>query len=164
MEYFTVYPSPIGPLWITAEGDKITGIRFENAEYIPSLSRNRDDLPVFETVEKWLDSYFSGNAPDPRELPVQLRGTPFQKFVWNCLLDIPCGKSTTYGSLARLAAAHFGKDRMSAQAIGSAVGRNPIAIVIPCHRCLGVGGKLTGYSGGLDKKRRLLELEQIPYV
>lgn len=109
-------------------------------------------------VKRWLDIYFSGREPDFLP-PLHPLGTPFRRAVWELLLQIPYGRTVTYGELARRLAAKQGLVHMSAQAVGGAVGHNPISILIPCHRVVGSGGNLTGYAGGIDKKVRLLELE-----
>ncbi|MGM9529892.1 MAG: methylated-DNA--[protein]-cysteine S-methyltransferase [Phascolarctobacterium sp.] len=114
---------------------------------------------VLAKTKQWLDEYFAGHCPDFTP-PLKPQGTPFQELVWQLLLDIPYGATTTYGELAQAVAQRLGKERMSAQAVGQAVGRNPIAIIIPCHRVVGSKGQLTGYAGGLERKRALLELEQ----
>lgn len=163
MEYYTYYSSPVGKLLITAEAELITGLWFEKTAKIPENGIFTDSLPIFQRLCGWLDEYFDGASPDASILPLKLDGTPFQMLVWELLREIPYGKSTTYGSLAKLAAKKQGKTRMSAQAVGNAVVKNPISIIIPCHRVLGIGGNLTGYAGGLDKKRFLLNLERIQY-
>ena len=116
------------------------------------------DLPVFNETMRWLDTYFSGKSPDFTP-PLHMIGTPFQTNVWNILLTIPYGKTTTYGEIAKQIAVKMGLPRMSAQAVGGAVGHNRISIIVPCHRVLGVHGELTGYAGGIDKKRYLLNIE-----
>ena len=120
--------------------------------------------PVLAQTTRWLGRYSAGEPVVADEIPLDPEGTPFQKTVWRLLSEIPYGQTVTYGELARKAAALLGKPRMSAQAVGQAVGANPIAIIIPCHRCLGAKGNLTGYAGGLDLKRALLDLERIPYI
>ena len=116
-------------------------------------------LPVFEEAKAWLDRYFGGGVPDFTP-PLRLYGTPFRKAVWELLLGVPYGHTVAYGELAALAAERLGRARMSARAVGNAVGHNPISIIIPCHRVTGAGGKLTGYAAGLDTKARLLALER----
>lgn len=118
-----------------------------------------DPLDLFCEVSKFLDGYFDGKSPDPRAIPVKLQGSGFRVSVWEKLKKIPFGKTTTYGEIAKEIADERGIERMSAQAVGQAVGANPVAIVIPCHRVIGAGGKLTGYAGGLDKKTALLKHE-----
>ena len=115
---------------------------------------------VFERTKKWLDSYFSGHNPDFTP-PICLKGTSFQEDVWEILKRIPYGKVISYGAIARQIAEKRGLKRMSAQAVGGAVGRNPIAIIVPCHRVIGSDGSLTGYAGGLDKKTKLLRIEGV---
>lgn len=144
------YPSPVGTLYLTADEDGLTGVWMH--------PEKTEDFPVLSQAKLWLDSYFSGN---PEEITFSLnpQGTPFQKQVWTLLLTIPYGETTTYGTLAREMARRTGRERMSAQAVGQAVGKNPISILIPCHRVVGAGGKLTGYAGGLAKKEWLLRHE-----
>lgn len=120
-------------------------------------------IPVAIRTRNWIDAYIHGHNPSPNQICIRLSGTPFQKRVWAELLTIPYGTSITYGELAKRIALEMGIPRMSAQAIGGAVGKNPISILVPCHRVLGVNGKLTGYGGGLPLKRKLLDIEGIPF-
>ena len=115
---------------------------------------------IFDRTQEWLERYFAGGKPSPEELPLHPEGTVFRQMVWRELLHIPYGQVTTYGSLAKAVAREMGRETMSAQAVGQAVGHNPISIIIPCHRVVGANGSLTGYAGGLDRKIRLLELEK----
>ena len=149
MDYITHYSSPVGPLTIASDGAAITGL------WMALPGEIRDDLPVLTAARDWLDRYFRGEAPDPKELPLSPAGTAFQKQVWNRLLEVPYGQTRTYGDIAR----EIGKHR-ACQAVGQAVGRNRIAIIIPCHRIIGADGSLTGFAGGLEMKRQLLNLEQ----
>ena len=149
MDWLNHHTSPLGDITLSGDGDALTGLRF--GRYGDGREK---DLPVFDTAKRWLDVYFRGIAPDFTP-PLNLRGSEFRKAVWEILLTIPFGKTMTYGQIA----ARF-SSRMSAQAIGGAVGHNPVAIIVPCHRVLGANGKLTGYAGGLDKKVGLLELER----
>ena len=146
------YDSPIGPITLTSDGEALTGLRIdESAEYCVSpLSTFHSPL---STCIRWLDLYFSGQQPDFTPT-LALRGTDFQRRVWQALLEIPYGRTTTYGELARRIGCR------SAQAVGQAVGRNPIAIIVPCHRVVGSGGSLTGYAYGIEKKQYLLQLEK----
>ena len=152
MDYLNRYLSPLGDITLSSDGSALTGLWF--GEYGKGPEK---DLPVFDTAKRWLDVYFRGSAPD-FTLPLNLRGSGFRKAVWKILLTIPFGKTMTYGQIA----ARFSA-RMSAQAVGNAVGHNPVAIIVPCHRVLGANGKLTGYAGGLDKKISLLELEKADF-
>ena len=144
------YPSPVGTLYLTADEGGLTGIWMHPVK--------TEDCPILSQAKAWLDGYFSGNPPEVT-FPLNPQGTPFQKQVWEILLAIPYGETTTYGAIAREMAQRTGKEKMSAQAVGQAVGANPIAIAIPCHRVVGAKGKLTGYAGGLDKKEWLLRHE-----
>lgn len=125
------------------------------------LAENKE-ISVFKSANLWLKKYFSGENPPVSSVPIKpLVGTQFQKIVWKILLEIPYGSTITYGEIAREAARRLGKLKMSAQAVGQAVGQNPISIIIPCHRVIGANGNLTGYNGGIDVKIKLLEIEGI---
>lgn len=162
-----IYQSPLGEIVLAADEIGLTELSFAgtagftNEPAIDRASpRGEKQSSVLEAAKRWLDLYFAGQEPDFTP-PVHLAGTPFRMHVWKLLLEIPYGKTTTYGELAKRIASQKGLDRMSAQAIGGAVGHNPIAIIIPCHRVIGSDGSLTGYAGGLDKKQRLLALENV---
>ena len=156
MVQYAENPSPIGPLLLECREDALTGL-WMNRE-IPDNAVSLSAVPVFRKTKIWLDAYFQGEERKI-DFPLAPAGTPFQRMVWQRLLEIPYGKTDTYGNIAREMALLRGKEKMSAQAVGQAVGRNPISILIPCHRCLGAKGQLTGYAGGLDKKRWLLRHE-----
>lgn len=150
---FTKYDSPLGQFLLTAETDALTGLWMDT--HPQGEMTRRDELPVFADARNWLDRYFAGDSPAPNEIPLCPAGTAFQRQVWEILLRIPYGETVTYGQIAK----QIGGKSMSAQAVGQAVGRNPISIIIPCHRVVGVNRKLTGYAGGLDKKIWLLRHE-----
>lgn len=156
MVYFAEYASPMGPLLLLSDGEALTGLRMEAG--IPAGAVPGDGCPVLLAAREWLEDYFRGGDPAVT-FPLAPEGTPFQRGVWNLLLQIPRGHTRTYGELAREMAALLGKETMSAQAVGQAVGHNPIGIVIPCHRVVGAGGRLTGYAWGLEKKHWLLSHE-----
>ena len=158
MIYTAHYTSPLGGITLASDGMTLTGLYFDGERDFPDLSAaHKKDLPVFGEAMHWLDLYFAGKEPDfsPALNPT---GTAFQQAVWEILRTIPYGGTTTYGAIAKRLEKVTGK-RMSAQAVGGAVGRNPISILIPCHRVIGADGSLTGYAGGLDKKQYLLVLE-----
>ena len=148
-------PSPLGGVTLASDGEALVGLWFDSqAHFMAGLSDEYEEtpLPVFDEAQRWLELYFSGREPDFTP-PLCPRGTVFQRAVWKELLTIPYGRTASYGELAR---------RMgiaSARAIGGAVGRNPVSLIIPCHRVLGADGRLTGYAGGLERKRALLRLE-----
>lgn len=163
MLYTCFYKSPLGGITMASDGTALTGLWFDGQKYFdegiePDAEEKK--LPVFDEAVRWLDIYFSGRRPDFTP-PLNLEGTAFRKEVWQLLLQIPYGKTTTYGELAAQLAAHNGLKRMSAQAVGGAVGHNPISLIVPCHRVVGTGSSLTGYAGGLAKKLALLKLEGI---
>ena len=155
--------SPLGRIMLSGEGDSLTGLWFVGQKYfaatLPDAAEEKD-LPVFREAEEWLEAYFSGRDPGftPKLVP---HGTPFRKEVWDILLTIPYGETMTYGEIASVIAGRRGISRFSAQAVGSAVGHNPISLIIPCHRVIGADGSLTGYAGGLEKKEALLKLERL---
>lgn len=157
MIYQTTIPSPIGPLLLASDGRALTGLWLENQKYFAAgLDPNAEtapDLPVFQETRRWLEGYFDGRRP-PALPPLAPAGTVFRRSVWNRLLEIPYGQTRTYGELAA-------ELDSSPRAVGSAVGHNPISILIPCHRVLGADGSLTGYAGGVEKKRFLLKLEGV---
>ena len=165
MLYFTEYLSSLGKLTIASDGKNLIGLWIEGQKYFfASLSgkpERKDDLEIFRMAKKWLDRYFAGEKPLPYELPLAPCGSPFRQAIWKYLCEIPYGEVVTYGALAEKAAALFGRKSMSAQAVGGAVGHNPISVIIPCHRVIGANGNLTGYAGGIERKIRLLKLEGV---
>ena len=163
MDYTHHYDSPLGGITLASDGEALTGLWFDGQKYFgDTLGREHAEkpLPVFEEAVRWLDLYFSGK--DPGFTPkLSTHGTPFREAVWEILRTIPFGETMTYGEIAARLASTRGLAKMSARAVGSAVGRNPISLIIPCHRVVGAGGSLTGYAGGIDKKRFLLTLESV---
>ncbi|MFC4652255.1 methylated-DNA--[protein]-cysteine S-methyltransferase [Lactococcus nasutitermitis] len=156
MNYKTRYASPVGRYLLTSDGENLTGCYLENQKYFPEMAEFEEkDLPIFEQTKNWLDAYFAGEKPKISELMLAPVGSDFRQNVWRILCEIPVGQTTTYGEIARKLGIKSG------QAIGGAVGHNPISVIIPCHRVLGADGSLTGYAGGLSAKRYLLALEGI---
>ena len=140
----------------------MVGLWFVGQKYYPDTRQYemvKEDKPVFKMTRDWLDRYFLGQNPKLDNIKLKLEGTDFRKLVWEILLNIPYGETTSYGQVANLVADRMGKKSMSAQAVGGAIGHNPISIIIPCHRVVGRNGELVGYAGGIDKKISLLELE-----
>lgn len=161
MQYISTYMSPVGGVLLAADEIGLTGLWFDGQKYYAESldpENEKKELPVFETVKIWLDIYFSGQAPDFMP-PLHLIGSPFRISVWKLLMQIPYGQTATYSGLAEKLAKESGLAHMSAQAVGGAVGHNRISVIIPCHRVVGLNGSLTGYAGGLDKKKWLLSLE-----
>ena len=159
-EYLSHYDSPLGGITLVSDGEALTGLWFDDPP-VPGMPKAAEKkLPVFDLTVKWLDLYFSGKEPDLMP-PLSLHGTPFRKAVWEILLTIPYGKTMTYGKIASMIARQRKIPRMSAQAVGGAVGHNPVSLIVPCHRVIGAAGKLVGYGGGLGRKVRLLALEGI---
>lgn len=163
MQYITHYASPMGDILLAADDIGLTGLWFEGQKYFAlSLDKEHEekDLPLFDQTKKWLDIYFSGQEPG-LTVPLHFKGSSFQREVWEILRRIPYGQTMTYGEIAHLLSVRKGLRCMSAQAVGGAVGHNPISIIVPCHRVIGANGRLTGYAGGIDKKLKLLQLEGI---
>lgn len=165
MVYTAHYTSPIGGMLLAGRDGKLIGLWLEGQKYyLGSLKeelKECSDLPVFIQAKNWLDRYFSGEKPLAAELDLAPEGSSFQREVWKILCEIPYGQVTTYGEIAKKIAQKRMLKSMSAQAVGGAVARNPISVIIPCHRVVGSDKSLTGYAGGIDKKRRLLALEGI---
>ena len=163
MQYINKYRSPLGEITMAADGDKLTGLWFDGQKYFADTlpkEHEEKDLPVFKQTGECLDCYFRGGNPDFTPL-VLLNGSSFRMEVWEILKNIPRGQVMTYGEIAKMLAERRGLEKMSAQAVGGAVGHNPISIIVPCHRVVGSDGSLTGYAGGIEKKLALLSLEGV---
>ena len=161
MIYIQHYNSYVGGITLASDGDALTGLWFDGQKYFAGNIDDEieeKDVLVFVQARQWLDIYFSGH--DPGFTPaLTLNSTPFRMAIWEILLTIPFGKTMTYGEIAASIARQKGRWRMSAQAVGSAVGHNPISLIIPCHRVVGADGSMTGYAGGIDRKIKLLGME-----
>lgn len=162
MIYTQHYESPLGGILLAADETGLTGLWFDGEKYYAdnlAAEHEARDTQALGAAKRWLDGYFAGKEPDFLP-PLHPIGSAFRQEVWQLLLEIPYGQTTTYGALARRLAERRGLRHMSAQAVGGAVGHNEISILIPCHRVVGTSGSLTGYAGGIDKKLSLLRLEQ----
>ncbi len=148
-------PSPLGEILLLSEGETLCGLYFIDKHTFDGPQR---DLPIFRQTKKWLNAYFAGENPG-MSIPVTLSGTEFQRQVWEILKTIPYGTTVSYGTIAKQMAQNRGISRMSAQAVGNAVGKNPVSIIVPCHRVIGADKTLVGYGGGLTRKLFLLQLE-----
>ena len=163
MEYTCHYDSPLGGITLAADGASLTGLWFDGQKHFAATLapvHEEKTLPVFDGAKRWLDVYFGGKAPGFTP-PLNLKMSPFRRAVCGIMLTIPFGRTMTYGEIARIIAGKNGLRRMSAQAVGGAVGHNPVALIVPCHRVIGANGNLTGYGGGFERKLRLLELEGV---
>ena len=165
MYYSTTYPSPVGLITLASTEDALVGLWIEGQKYFSGTLKDplieQPDLPILVQTKQWLDRYFQGKEPQLTELKLSPIGGEFRQSVWSILCEIPYGEVITYGDIAKRIAASKGLKTMSAQAVGGAVGHNPISIIIPCHRVVGTNGSLTGYAGGIDKKIWLLTHEGI---
>ncbi len=165
MFYSANFESPVGVITLACSGDgkSLTGLWTQGQKYHGDTIHEgmvpNDGVPLFDTVKRWLQRYFAGEKPAISALPLAPVGGEFRQGVWSILREIPYGEVMTYGGVAKKLAEKMGKASMSSQAVGGAVGHNPISIIIPCHRVVGSNGSLTGYAGGLQMKLRLLELE-----
>lgn len=161
MTFTQHYQSPLGGILLAADETGLTGLWFNGEKYFADnlpAEHSDQETPVLAETRRWLDIYFTGKEPDFLP-PLHPIGSAFRRSVWEILLQIPYGQTITYGDIARQLAAKQDLPKMSAQAVGGAVGHNEISIIIPCHRVVGTNGSLTGYAGGIDKKIKLLELE-----
>ena len=159
MYCFTIHPSPVGLIALASDGGHLVGLWLEGQKYhgntIPAAMTEKDDLPVFDAAKQWLDRYFAGGKPAISALPLEPIGSAFRQGVWGILCEIPYGSVMTYSEIAKKMGCR------SSQAVGGAVGHNPISIIIPCHRVVGANGSLTGYAGGIGAKAKLLALEGV---
>ena len=156
------YHSPLGPIMMASDGEALSGLWFVGQKYFADGIEGEyteKSLPIFDEVIRWLDIYFKGHEPGFTPL-ILMKTTSFRKAVWEVMLTIPYGKTMTYGEIANVIAKKRNISKMSSQAVGGAVSHNSISLIIPCHRVVGADGSLTGYAGGIDKKRQLLELEK----
>ena len=163
MLYYKKTASPLGEITLRSDGEALTGLWFADDKHYGAkdiAGAAMADLDVFMQAEAWLAEYFAGREPKV-SVPLKLQGSEFQMQVWRLLLDIPYGRLVTYGDIAKKIAAQKGMARMSAQAVGGAVGHNPLCLIVPCHRVVGANGSLTGYGGGMWRKVYLLELEKV---
>ena len=163
MLYYKKVASPLGEITLRSDGEALTGLWFADDKHYGAkdiAGAALADLDVFMQAEAWLAEYFAGREPKV-SVPLKLQGSEFQMQVWRLLQDIPYGRLVTYGDIAKKIAAQKGMARMSAQAVGGAVGHNPLCIIVSCHRVVGANGSLTGYGGGMWRKVRLLELEKV---
>ena len=166
MYYSTTYKSPIGALTLACDGgNNLIGLWIEGQKYhgntLFKQIIDKSDMPIFNDTKKWLDRYFAGEKPAVSELSIAPIGSDFRHRVWDILCEIPYGKVITYKEITEKIAKDLNKQKMSAQAVGGAVGHNPVSIIIPCHRVVGTNGSLTGFAGGIDKKIKLLEIEGV---
>lgn len=165
MVFSTRYSSPLGSLMLASDGDCLVGLWMEGQKYFAATVAEevteKPDVPVFAAAKEWLDAYFAGMKPALSGVPLAPGGGPFPRAVWDILREIPYGEVMTYGEIAKKAAVRMNRANMSARAVGGAVARNPISILIPCHRVVGANGCLTGYAGGISKKIMLLEHEGV---
>lgn len=158
------YNSNLGKIIIVADNRYIYGLYFDNQKYLPENLEKleiNNNSPIIKQVKLWLEEYFNGKKPNLENLPIKLIGSEFKMLVWSVLKTIPYGKTITYGEIAKTLARKTNKEKISARAVGNAVGHNSLSIIIPCHRVIGANGKITGYAGGIDKKIALLKLEGI---
>ena len=160
MYYTTIYASPTGEITLASDGESLCGLWNGNHKYIYKNMEKRD-LSIFDDTKKWLDRYYAGEKPSFKELPLAPNGSEFRQTVWKVLCEIPYGEVVTYGDIAKIMAKKLNKVKMASQAVGGAVGHNPISIIIPCHRVVGSNGSLTGYGGGIKIKVKLLEHEGV---
>ena len=164
MHYLNHYESPLGAMTMASDGDRLTGLWFDGQKYDRSTINDEaalePDLPVFTRTAQWLDTYFGGTDPGFTP-PIRVEGSDFKRMVTSIMLSIPFGATSTYARIAAEVARRTGRKQMSAQAVGGAVGRNPIVLIVPCHRVLASNGGLRGYAGGVDRKERLLQMEGV---
>lgn len=153
-------PSPLGTILLVSDGEALCGLYFDGQRHLPEMpdAEENKTIAVLEEARAWLEEYFTGEKPET-VVPVRLEGTAFQRSVWELLAEVPYGETVSYGELAEKLLERS-KRKVSARAVGGAVGRNPVSIIVPCHRVVGADGSLTGYAGGVERKKKLLEIER----
>lgn len=165
MIYLTTYQSNLGEILLASDGTSLVGLWFKEQKYYGGKfleeTVEKDDLVIFEETKQWLDAYFKGEQPPISQLKINFNDSEFRNYVWQVLCEIPYGKTLSYKEVGQEVALRMNKTSMSSQAVGGAVGHNPISIIVPCHRVVGTNKSLTGYAGGLDRKINLLKLEGI---
>lgn len=165
MHYKTYYDSPLGKIILESDGKNLMVLKLESHRFYSEFTKQEliqtDNLKIFIDTKNWLDKYFEGKKPVISELPLSLGGSEFRQIVWNILCEIPYGEVITYGDVAKKVASKMNKKNMSSQAVGGAIGHNPISIIIPCHRVVGTNGNLIGYGSGINNKIKLLKLEKV---
>lgn len=165
MLYKSYYNSHLGEMLIVSDNEKLIGVWIKDQKYYLDKIKEeiilKNDLDIIQKTIDWLNRYFNGEKPTIHELQLAPRGSNFRQIVWNILCQIPYGETRTYGYIAKKVAKIMNKEKMSAQAVGNAVGHNPISIIIPCHRVVGENGSLTGYAGGIENKIKLLRIENV---
>lgn len=163
--YYYIYNSPVGKLTIASNEKNVVGLWLDGQKYYMEVLEDKEyqekETEVIKLAEKWLDKYFNNEKPEIDELPIEFIGSDFRKQIWKILSKIPYGKVITYGDIAKQIAKQKGIRTMSAQAVGGAIAHNPISVIVPCHRVVGANGSLTGYSGGVKVKIKLLEFEGV---
>lgn len=163
--YYYIYNSPVGKLTIASNEKNVVGLWLDGQKYYMEVLEDKEyqekETEVIKLAEKWLDKYFNNEKPEIDELPIEFIGSDFRKQIWKILSKIPYGKVITYGDIAKQIAKRKGIRTMSAQAVGGAIAHNPISVIVPCHRVVGANGSLTGYSGGVKVKIKLLEFEGV---
>ena len=157
MIYTSFYNSILGKIILYSDGENLTGLYFEGQKNFPNIENTitNDNIKIFKDTKKWLDEYFKGKAPSIKNILIKPTGTEYQRKVWNELIKIPYGQTVSYSAIANIIGTK------SSRSIGTAVSKNPISLIIPCHRVIGKNGELTGYAGGLDKKIQLLKIEKL---
>lgn len=165
MYYTAPCDSPLGSLTLASDGSALIGLWIDGQKYDRDILKGeetvQEEVLIFAEARNWLEAYFAGKRPGISELPLRMLGSSFRKEVWRLLCQIPYGQVVTYGELARKIADNRKRESMSAQAVGGAVGHNPLSIIVPCHRVIGSDGSLTGYAGGIDRKMMLLKYEGV---
>lgn len=167
MYFCSEYISPVGKMTIASNENALVGLWLDGQKYFMDILQGKEykisESEVIILAKNWLDKYFNNEKPEIKDLPIEFSGTDFRIAIWNILTEIPYGEIITYGDIAKRIAKLRGIEAMSSQAVGGAVGHNPVSVIVPCHRVIGANGRLTGYAGGIDIKRKLLMHEGLTF-